>query len=400
MQKAKTPPIFFANITWMKNYDGLEKFEKAGADYVKKNKDAGEKHNFKITAGKRYGFVQCERNGKINIDKIAKRYGCEIKTAENNRYIEKALVIFFSTSPKGGAKIVGYYKNATIYESPLKNVQTNDEYYFVCDKDDGIIIDENERNFPIPKFEIKEGKRIYYFGQDQRMYAVDDKHLPLIKEVIYYITRGSLVVKKQENDTLSDEVRDGDIKAKFNESKLKGEIPTNNNREHNYSKRTKKEGASKKSAEKVRNGRKAEKYFLDYLSKKSFVRDKDFFDVANDEKYDYDVRFMNIGIEVKNIQTGHFYLTDSEIGCLERCETHLILIAIDNGIWLIKNDSSWLKDRIKDIKQIRKDCARKYTNIKLTDISINIACGDKKEMTDISQLGHDEIKNTLVGTIK
>ncbi len=52
-------------------------------------------------------------------------------------------------------------------------------------------------------------------------------------------------------------------------------------------------------------------------------------------------------LKVKNIKNGGFYLIDNEIARIEKSETHLILVDIDNGIWLLNDTLTWLKNDCK-----------------------------------------------------
>ena len=153
---------------------------------------------------------------------------------------------------------------------------------------------------------------------------------------------------------------------------MRGEFPTQSNNEHSYDLR-RTSGTINAAVKRIRNGRKAEKYFISFLTDYlGFVENEDFFDVANNKNFGYDVRFKNIGLEIKNIKSGGFYLTDNEIARLENTLTHLILVDIDNGIWLLKNDSDWLKRIVEDIKSIRNYCKLQYASLDLSDIKINL----------------------------
>ena len=389
------PSVFFANVTWMERYDGLEPFKRPGAAWVKENNDANEKNNFKEIGGKYYGFVQCNNNEKINIDRIAERYGSEIKSENGNRYIENVLIVFFSTPKEGTAKIVGYYKNATIFENHMVNHETNDWYYFTCDSSEGVLIPEKDRTFIVPK---TDGTAILY-GQDQRWYADKDEHKPFIKKVLNYIEgyeRTEETDGDKDDDKILDALYENDIKPKFNKSRCRGNIPINNCIIHDY-KISRTAGTSKESSKRIRSGRKAEKYFLEFLAEIGFDKNKDFLDVANNKNYGYDVQFKDVGIEIKNIQSGSFYLSDNEIAHLEYKKTYLVLIDIDNGIWVLKNNSQWLNDRIENIRSIREYCKANYANIDLTDVKINIDKTIEKDTIEISQLDIDEILNIFDG---
>lgn len=183
--------------------------------------------------------------------------------------------------------------------------------------------------------------------------------------------------------------------AKFDRDKLLGILPTSNLYKHKYS-ISNNSGTSKVSLNKVYSGRKAEKYFIDFLKYNKFEDNKDFYDVANDENYGYDVKIHNIGIEIKNIKSGSFYLSDNEIAHLEKNKTFLILVDIDNGIWVLNKNSSWLENVISDIKEMRDYCLIKYPTLDLTDIKINLDDKLESDCCEISHFSHDEILSVLL----
>lgn len=201
---------------------------------------------------------------------------------------------------------------------------------------------------------------------------------------------------EQADDVLLDAINDNQIIAQFNRDELRRILPTAAYCEHTYDIR-RINGTIKDAAKSIYSGRKAEKYFLSFLKDcLGLEQGIDFIDVSNNKEYGYDIRLFDCGIEVKNIKNGGFYLTDNEIARLEHSETHLILVDIDNGIWLLKNNSTWLKTIIANIKSIRNFCKDNYSQLDLTDIRININNDAEKDTTEISCLSKQEIKDTLM----
>lgn len=180
------------------------------------------------------------------------------------------------------------------------------------------------------------------------------------------------------------------ISISFDCDKLLGILPTSDLYKHKYN-ITNLSGTVKTSLNKVYNGRKAEKYFIDFLKRNGFTENIDFYDVANNKNCGYDIQFFNIGLEIKNIKSGSFYLSDNEIAHIENKKTVLVLVDIDNGIWVLNNNSAWLKNVINSIKEIREYSLLKYPAIDLTDIKINIDKKLEENSNEISQLSHDEI---------
>ncbi len=208
---------------------------------------------------------------------------------------------------------------------------------------------------------------------------------------------GSVLISQEDNNVvLSQEIRDNQIIADFSVELLKHELPTAEYIAHNYSVR-RISGTSDESANKIRSGRKAEKYFTSFLTSLGFIKNQDFFDVANNKTYGYDIRFYDVGLEVKNINSGTFFLSDNEIARLENTDTHLVLVDIDNGIWFLKNNSRWLKEIISDIKKIRDYCNTHYSNIDPCDIKIIINNDIKNDVVDISILPKTHVVSLFSG---
>ena len=198
------------------------------------------------------------------------------------------------------------------------------------------------------------------------------------------------------NDTvLIREIRDTQIVADFSIERLRHRLPIAEYVSHSYSVR-RIAGTSNESATKIRSGRKAEKYFISFLDNLGFVKNIDFFDVANNKNYGYDVRFFDVGLEIKNIKNGAFFLSDNEIARLENTVTHLVFVDIDNGIWLLKNNSIWLKKTIKDIKDLRSYSGTHYHNLDLVDIKIIINNNIERDIVEISEFTKEQLSEIIL----
>lgn len=196
-------------------------------------------------------------------------------------------------------------------------------------------------------------------------------------------------------ESLIESINAKNISAEFNAKKLKQILPHNNKPiEHIYGEK-KTSGTLETAVRKINNGRKAEKYFISYLTYLNFVQDKDFTYVANSKRYPYDIQFKSIGLEIKNIKSGSFYLTDTEIALLLKNKTRLVFVDVNNGIWLLKKNSTWLKKVIERIVDIREYCNTIYSNIDLTDIRILITDDIDKDVIDISQCNKAELSELL-----
>lgn len=199
-----------------------------------------------------------------------------------------------------------------------------------------------------------------------------------------------------ENNVLIEEIKDSSLKIEYNENKLKKELPLDTNlNTHNYNISVT-NGTVKQSVNKIKSGRIAEEYFIDFLQKRDFIDNVDFIDVANKRNYGFDLILLDMGIEIKNIKSGSFFLTDNEIAYLTNGLTHLILIDINNGIWLLKNNAFWLNNIIQNIKQIREHCSINFSSLDLTDIKIKINQTAKQCLVDLTVL----TKNQIIEIVK
>ena len=112
-------------------------------------------------------------------------------------------------------------------------------------------------------------------------------------------------------------------------------------------------------------------------------------DVSNDKNYGYDIQLgSEIGLEVKNILRGRFYLTDTEIAFLKDRKTHLIFVAEGKGIWLLKNTSKILNEIIKNIEEIKENTIKMYDDLEVENIKILITPQLKAEAILISNLSY------------
>lgn len=208
----------------------------------------------------------------------------------------------------------------------------------------------------------------------------------------------TIILQEDSNFILLHEIKDNQIVADFSPEQLRHELPTAENDDHCYSVRQI-SGTVSESARKIRSGRKAEKYFISFLLSLGFVKNRDFIDVANNKAYGYDIRFFDVGLEIKNIKNGYFILTDNEIARLENTKTHLILVDIDNGIWFLKNNSLWLNSSIKNIKDLRSYCKIHYSNLDPYDVKIivNDALKCDCDIIDITSFSKKQVEQMLSG---
>ena len=142
--------VLFCNIAWMKYYEGIIEGDKPinGGAYVKENEFGNEYCNFKDINGKCYGFVMLYGNMKLEL---------HYKDAKKNKgFLDNVLVVWVATNKVNETRIVGWYKNATVYsQEQYKKVYTDqytDFYYRIEAKaEDCYLIPENNRDFPIKR---------------------------------------------------------------------------------------------------------------------------------------------------------------------------------------------------------------------------------------------------------
>jgi|GEM_PF-4059341 len=182
--------VWFLNLTEMLWYKGLEAENIAMSEttYCKENGYGHELFNFLPDDGRYYGYSP--PGSTCNLKSIAKD---AIEKDEHGRFIDNVLVIFTSTRTNKGHVIVGYYKNAKVYEKPLKRKETlgryikqEDDYAkynMVCDIKNGRLIEHPNRNYYIPHASSEVGG----FGMQPRWYAAKKKDQEIREKAIDYI---------------------------------------------------------------------------------------------------------------------------------------------------------------------------------------------------------------------
>ena len=142
--------ILFCNIAWMKDYLGTTEEDKPinGGSYIKENEDGGESYNFQDYNGYCYGYVMLY--GNMALEKHFEG------VASNQSSVDDVLVIWVSTNENSETRIVGWYKNATVYrEDQYERAFTNnnhDLYYRIkAPAKSCYLLPEKQRNFPIER---------------------------------------------------------------------------------------------------------------------------------------------------------------------------------------------------------------------------------------------------------
>ena len=114
--------IVFFNVGYMKRYQGKASDDKitGGGSYPVENETGGEIYNFMPFDGYCYGFVETmgrKKNGEripnqIHIEKIN-------ESAIHADRVDNVIVVWVATRPNVGSVIVGWYKAASVYNSPV-----------------------------------------------------------------------------------------------------------------------------------------------------------------------------------------------------------------------------------------------------------------------------------------
>lgn len=177
--------VLFCNISWMKYYIGANDNDKPknGGSYIDENEYCDECYNFQDFNGKCYGFVML--NGNMNLEvhfKYAKKH-------QNS--LENVLVIWVATNDTNETRIVGWYKNATVYiyeqsREAFTNPNFNLLHRIEALRDDCYLLPEKQRLFPIQRA-AKTGKGTGR-GRSNVWYADSSfAQTVLIPKVIKYI---------------------------------------------------------------------------------------------------------------------------------------------------------------------------------------------------------------------
>lgn len=169
-------PIIFCNIAYMKYYkgiiDGVDEPVNGGA-YVQETNDAHEAYNFDFFRGEGdetdfcIGFVMLaqslkNKTSQLHIEKIN---GCQL--SKNEESVDGVTVVWCAKSDKiDGMRVVGWYKDATVYRYPQFVDFINgyvQEFNFIDKKENCVLLPENER-FSSKWIVLRSGHNGYDFG--------------------------------------------------------------------------------------------------------------------------------------------------------------------------------------------------------------------------------------------
>lgn len=201
--------ILFCLVGWMESYQGGENDPIAGGGkYVAENNDGGEIHNFTKEAinGQDvcFGFVQPSgENGQIRIERLG--------STTDAYMVNKVLVVWVAKEPnQGGLRIVGWYKNASIYRFPqylfvpgLKRYDIENEVTCILNiqslAKDTLLLPSHSRTYPIPKAKNKTSPGM---GRSNVWYAEGAKNTELVRSVRQYIDEYETLIPPKPPDSV------------------------------------------------------------------------------------------------------------------------------------------------------------------------------------------------------
>lgn len=141
--------VIFCEVAWMKYYAGISDDDqpKNGGKYIAENGAGGEIFNFMSYNHKCYGYVM--HNGdELHIE----RYDKILKSFDEVR----DMTVVWVASDGKSSKIVGWYENATMYRYWQTGWESDycGDYNFVADEKDCYLIDEEQRDFFMPRASV------------------------------------------------------------------------------------------------------------------------------------------------------------------------------------------------------------------------------------------------------
>jgi len=185
MHSIGTMPVLFCNIGWMERYQGLLAGDQiiGGGSYVREKGRGHEVCNFSRVGNVLYGYVQ-PPGTHINIERIG--------AGPKDDSISGVTVIWTATRPTGGTAVVGWYKNATVYQNyqkfsnpPAAHRRNGvDGYWIKARADQSKLLSVDERTCEIPR-QVEGG-----MGQANVWYADGARSSSIVEGVLSLVRRG------------------------------------------------------------------------------------------------------------------------------------------------------------------------------------------------------------------
>jgi hypothetical protein len=155
-------PMVFLRVGWMDRYQGMDDGTTivGGGAYVDERGFGHEIFNFQPFEGRVYGYVQPPR-GRKPLWEEARIDLRRLGAPADAHSVPGILCIWVAPSPGGGAVVVGWYRNATVYREwqppPPHSERRHDGadadcgYYVAARADDAVRLDPQDRDFFLPK---------------------------------------------------------------------------------------------------------------------------------------------------------------------------------------------------------------------------------------------------------
>lgn len=143
-------PLVFFGGTWMARYAGLAGDRTVGGgEWAQKH----EVYNFAPHKGRYYGFVHPTGSESIRLERLG--------ADEGSAYLDGVTVVWLARDPRGGTKVVGWYRNARVFRHAQPSPPGAKRrlpggaaamYYAVARVADGArVLDPDERTLVIPR---------------------------------------------------------------------------------------------------------------------------------------------------------------------------------------------------------------------------------------------------------
>lgn len=118
--------IIFLNISWMKEYNGNKPgydIPINGGEFPRRNKEAGEEHNYTDVDGYCYGHVETIR-GEVDTSIDLENLG----GSANDDNVKNVLIIWIATPTGGGRQVIGWWKDAVVYRKRINAKKGQKEF--------------------------------------------------------------------------------------------------------------------------------------------------------------------------------------------------------------------------------------------------------------------------------
>lgn len=192
--------ILFCNIGWMNHYNGQKDNDKLenGGSYTEEYGTGIEEFTFQNRNGYYYGGTGL--SGSMNIERIQ-------GVSKDATKVENVLVVWVAKKGKEqNSKIVGWYKNATVYRefqefNTLDNERDVVVFRVKTKAEDGVLLIPTDRTFIMPR--ASKSKDGVGMGRSNIWYADNDEAKPFIEKVVKYINEFN---KKQCNLKVTEDI--------------------------------------------------------------------------------------------------------------------------------------------------------------------------------------------------